>query len=130
MINNKMKAEEFKTIPLAREDVNVSKVVTKGNTYRLSKKVDIETKTEQVELLSENVRFKEIEKNEYIDDYPDTRTEGNILIIPVVKEIEIVTKQLVLVKEVHVEKTVINAIHDVEYDIKSEHLEISKTDVK
>jgi len=125
-----MKAEEFKTIPLAREDVNVSKVVTKGNTYRLSKKVDIETKTEQVELLSENVRFKEIEKNEYIDDYPDTRTEGNILIIPVVKEIEIVTKQLVLVKEVHVEKTVINAIHDVEYDIKSEHLEISKTDVK
>ena len=112
-----------RTIPIIKEEVNIKKSVS-SNTIMVNKTSDITSHVSKVNLISENVVIEEIIINREISEFPEIRELDNVLIIPIVKEVEVVTKQKILVKEIHVHKATTETTKDVPYTIREERVEI------
>jgi uncharacterized protein (TIGR02271 family) len=89
-------------IPVAVEEVEVGKRIVETGRVRISKKV-----TEHEELIEEPVVHEQVEVTRvpvgtYIDQPAEVRYEGETMIIPVVREVLVVEKRLMLEEEIHV----------------------------
>jgi len=97
-------AEEI--LPLAEESATVHKreVVTG--------KVRVRTVTDTVEELAKanlqraSVEVTRMPVDKVVDTAPEIKTEGDVTIVPVLEEVLVVTKQLVLKEELHIRRRV------------------------
>jgi uncharacterized protein (TIGR02271 family) len=92
------------TVPIAEERA----VVEKRRVVTGRVRVGIETAEEQAlvpaELEGEAVEIERIPLGHDIDAVPPVRTEGETTIVPVVEEILVVEKRLVLKEEIHIRR--------------------------
>jgi len=99
-----MKVEEV-AVPLVEERAIVGKRVIETG------RVQVRTRTEQreelveAELAREEVEVERVPIGREIDVVPAVRQEGDVTIVPVVEEVLVVQKRLVLVEEVHLRRT-------------------------
>ena len=91
-------------IPLIEEVATVDKqaVVTGRVTVRTM--TELHEEIVQEELADENVEVTRIPIDRVVETMPQLRTEGEVTIVPVFEERLAVTKQLVLVEEVHIRR--------------------------
>jgi len=103
MANNpdKKKPLSFKVL---EEQAQVDKEVTEKGKVRIVKKVHSTNEKINVDVKSEEVKVERVTINEYVETPPPVRYEGNTTIIPVVKEVAVVEKRILLVEEIHVTK--------------------------
>ena len=113
-------------LSLAKEEAELMTVVVPKATYSIEKVVRTEKKSHDLTLRSEHIDFEEIEIGREISVYPEIRYEGDTTIIPVVKEVEIITTKLILVKELHIKKVQKSSAKEVEIETRFEALEIKK----
>ena len=93
------------TIPVIEEQLTVDKRVIEKGRVRISKKVRETDETVNIPLVQENVQVERVPINQFIaEPPPPVRYEGNVMIIPVLREVVIVEKRLVLVEELRVTK--------------------------
>jgi stress response protein YsnF len=99
-----LEAEEI--LPLVEETATVHKrAVVTG-------KVRVRTVTGTVEdlaranLQSDSVEVTRVPVDQVVDTAPEIRTEGDVTIVPVLEEVLVVTKQLVLKEELHIRRRV------------------------
>ena len=92
------------SINVIEEQVKVEKEIIEKGKVRIVKKVKEDAETITGPVLSEEVRIEKVPVNKLIENAPQVRYEGDTMIIPVVKEVIVVEKKLVLVEEVHVTK--------------------------
>lgn len=88
------------------EQAQVDKKVIEKGTVRIVKKVNTEDATINVDLKTEEIKVERITVNKYVDAPPVVRYEGNTTIIPVIKEVAVVEKKLLLVEEIYITKTI------------------------
>ncbi len=88
------------------EQAQVDKKVIEKGTVRIVKKVNTEDETINVDLKTEEIKVERITVNKYVDTPPVVRYEGNTTIIPVIKEVAVVEKKLLLVEEIYITKTI------------------------
>lgn len=88
------------------EQAQVDKKVIEKGTVRIVKKVNTEDETINVDLKTEEIKVERITVNKYVDAPPSVRYEGNTTIIPVIKEVAVVEKKLLLVEEIYITKTI------------------------
>ncbi|RIV23451.1 DUF2382 domain-containing protein [Fibrisoma montanum] len=94
-----------RTIPVIQEQVRIDKEVVETGHIRLSKLVHEEEQTVDVPTTHEEVNVHRVTINQYVDvPPPPIRYEGDTMIIPILREVVVVEKRLVLVEEVHVTK--------------------------
>jgi uncharacterized protein (TIGR02271 family) len=91
-------------IPVVEENIHIDKRIMDADKVRISKKVNTEDVTVNVPTTHEEVTVKHIAVNQYVDSPPSVKQEGDVTIIPIVKEVLVVEKRLMLVEEVHVTK--------------------------
>lgn len=94
--------EEVAAIPLVEERLSIAKrQVEKG---RLRVHVTVEEREETVteQLLRDDLQIERIPRNIRLTEVPRVRIEGNTTIVPVVEEVIVVEKALVLVEEIHI----------------------------
>jgi uncharacterized protein (TIGR02271 family) len=93
------------TIPVIEEQLTVDKRVVEKGRVRISKKVRETDETVNIPLVQENVQVERVPINQFIaEPPPPVRYEGNVMIIPVLREVVVVEKRLVLVEELRVTK--------------------------
>jgi len=63
---------------------------------------------------------------EPVDAMPETRTEGDTLIIPVVREETVVTKRLVLVEEIHLTRKTVKSEKTFPVVLRTEEVTINR----
>lgn len=97
-------AEGEKVIPVIEENLQVEKKVVEEKKLQLTKKVNTEEVTVNIPVIVEKVRVERVPVNKPVDSAPETRQEGDTTIIPVVKEVLVVEKRLMLVEEIHITK--------------------------
>lgn len=114
------------TIPLFSETLHVdTRPVVTG-------RVRVETKTELVEewaraeLESSAVEVTVVPVNRPVDAVPDVRTVGDVTIIPVVEEVLVVTKRLVLKEELHVTRRLSTETVEVPVGLRKQHAVVSR----
>lgn len=93
-------------LPVIEEQLRVDKKVVEKDSVRIIKKVHEEEVPVTTPYFSEEVNVEHIPVNKYVDEraLPQIRMEGDKTIIPVLKEVVVVEKKIILVEELHVTK--------------------------
>jgi uncharacterized protein (TIGR02271 family) len=99
-----MKVEE-KTIPLVEERAIVSKRVVPKGRVQVSARVEQREEIVEADLMHEEVEIDRVPVGIEVDSVPPVRQEGDITIVPVVEEVLVVEKRLVVVEEIRLRRT-------------------------
>ena len=89
-------------IPVIEEQIQISKQVVETGRVRISKTVHEDEQLIDLPLLHEEFHVERVAVNQYVDSPPAVRVEGDTTVYPVLKEVVVVEKKLILVEEVHV----------------------------
>lgn len=102
-------------IPLVEEQAIVGKRIVE--TGRVSVRTHVEERTEFVRdaITREDVEVTRVPVDRMVDDVPVVRTEGDTTIIPIVEEVLVVEKRIMLREEVHIRRR--TSIEPVEQEV-------------
>lgn len=120
------KQDEIAAIPLVEERVSIEKRQVESGRVRVRISVAEREERVPVELAHDDVEVERVPKNVTVAELPGVRLEGNTTIIPVVEEVVIVEKRLVLVEEIHVRRKTATTTHEVPVTLRSEQVEIER----
>ena len=104
MTKQRDKATEVEVIALAEEDAKIGKREVTTGRVRIETKVDEVADIAHATLESETVEVERVPINREIAEAPAVRTEGDLTIVPIVEELLVVEKRLVLKEEVHIRR--------------------------
>jgi uncharacterized protein (TIGR02271 family) len=118
--------DESMRIPVIEESARIERVQTVVGKVRIDKTV--QERIEQIDepLVTEEVEVERVTINRPVDEAPSIRHEGNTLIIPLLEEVLVVEKRLVLREEVHVRKLSKEVRSPQEVSLRSEQIEITR----
>lgn len=115
------------TIPIIEEQVVVGKKVVETGHVTLSKKVNESTESFEIPLQQEEIVIKRVPKNELVDTMPPaSRYEGDIMIIPVLKEVAVIEKRVMLVEEIHISKLKTEKTETQEVVVRKEEVNVTR----
>jgi len=90
-------------LPLVEEVLNVEKQQTTRK-VRVHTKLEIVEERIEAELTTEEVFVTRKTVNAYVDTAPTIRTVGDLTIIPVLEEVLVLEKKLLLREEIHIQR--------------------------
>ncbi len=114
-------------VPVVREDVVVDKAVIETERVRVKKSVRTREENVSTSAAREIVDVERVAVNRVVDAPPRVRVEGDTTIIPVLEEVLVVEKRLVLREEVHVRKRRVSETREIRVPLRAEHVEIERT---
>jgi uncharacterized protein (TIGR02271 family) len=91
-------------VTILQEELDVQKQTKVTGVVRLNKTVRTVEAAVDEDLISTSISVEHVPINKYVDDVVSTRQEGDTTIIPIMEEVLIVTKQLVLKEEIRITK--------------------------
>ena len=97
-------SSETEVIPLVEEEVRLDKRTMTTGRVRIRTTADVETELAKATLDGETVEVTRVPIDRMVDRAPEIRTEDDVTIIPVLEEVLVVEKRLVLKEELHVRK--------------------------
>lgn len=92
------------TVPLVEERPVIRKRAKETGRVRIRTVVDEREQWVGEDLVHEEAVIERVPVNRIVEQLPEVRREGDVLVIPVVEERLIVEKQLVLKEEIHVRR--------------------------
>ncbi len=116
-------------IPIASERLNIAKRVVDLGELRIHKKVEQIEEVQSVSVTHDELVVERIPMNQPLDAPLQPRTENDVLIIPIMKEVLVVQRQLVLVEEVRVSKRYVTEEHEVREPVRRERVELEDATV-
>jgi uncharacterized protein (TIGR02271 family) len=118
--------EEVAAIPLVEERVSIAKRQVESE--RLEVRISVHEREERVpvELAHDEVEVERVPRNVAVSELPSVRHEGNTTIIPVVEEVVVLEKRMVLVEEIHVRRLSATTTEHVPVVIRSEQATIDR----
>ncbi|WP_400190176.1 YsnF/AvaK domain-containing protein [Hymenobacter sp. B81] len=92
-------------VPVIAEQLRVEKELVETGKVRVSKQVHEEHQVVEMPLVHEELSVEHVPINQYVDVAPPAvRYEGDTTIMPVLREVLVVEKRLLLVEEVRITK--------------------------
>jgi len=119
-----MKKKNIPSLNVLQEQVNIDKKIVESGKVVIHKKVHKEDKDVEVPVSHEEVEIKKVTVNKYVTEAPDVRYEGNTTIIPVIKEVAVIEKKLLLVEEIHVIKHVVEQTEEHVVPLRKEEIQV------
>jgi stress response protein YsnF len=116
------------TVPIVEEELRVEKYEISRGKVRVRTKTEVSDEVARATLEGESVEVTRVAVGREIETAPAVRTEGDLTVIPVVEEIVIVEKRLVLKEEIHLRRTVTREDVAVPVQLRKQHAVIEKAD--
>jgi uncharacterized protein (TIGR02271 family) len=98
------KTRDDELIPIVEEEVRVDKREVVTGRVRIRTIVETLEETARASLDGETVEVQRVPIDRVVDVAPQVRNEGDVTVIPVVEEVVVVEKRLVLKEELHVRR--------------------------
>lgn len=118
--------QEVAVIPLAEERVSVTTREVETGRVRVQVSVGAREVAVPVELCHDEVEVERVPVNRAVSELPSVRLEGSTTIIPVVEEVVVVEKRLVLVEEIHVRRKSVPEVQQIPVLLRSEQVSIDR----
>ncbi len=115
-------------IPLLEETLSVAKRRVETGRVRVEVKVVEREQPFELELDREEVEVRRLPVGTPVDAVPETRREGDTLIVPVVEEEVVVTKRLVLREEIHITRRSVSRTERASVALRSEEAVVSRVE--
>ncbi len=100
----KVRTEDVRVIPVVQEEVTVGKRMVETGITRVTKKVREREEVISEPLRHEKVRVSRVPINRYVEKPLPVRQEGGTIIVPILEEVLVVEKRLLLKEELHISK--------------------------
>lgn len=100
-----MDEQDTEIIELAQEELVVAKRLLETGRVRVRTEVQWRTDHARAELFRDHVEVERVPIDREVDAVPPIREDGDMVIIPVVEEVLVVEKRLVLKEEVRLKRT-------------------------
>jgi stress response protein YsnF len=100
-----MEEEQNLVIPLVEERVSATKREIEIGRVRVHTTVEEREEIVRAELARDTVEVERVPMSVEVSSVPETRQEGEVTVIPVVEEVLVVTKKLMLVEEIRLRRT-------------------------
>lgn len=117
-------------LPLIEETARIDKRVVETGRVRVSTRTETIEQVLRESLRSDRVEVTRVSLNRTLAEgeaLPQVRTENGVTIIPVLEEILVVEKRLVLKEEVHVRQTTSGEDVEVPVMLRRQHAEVERT---
>ncbi len=116
-------------IPLIDEELTVDKRTVVTSRVRVRTVVEEDTGYARAELFQDNVDVTRVPIDRIVDAVPPVREEGDTVIVPVIEEVLVTEKRLLLREEIHLTRR--RSVEAVEQAIplRSTHAVVERTDV-
>lgn len=93
-------------VPVVEEELSVGKRVVEGGGVRVTRRVEEHEEIIRQALKREDVEVVRVPVNRVAQGAESVRQDGDVTVVPVVEEVLVVTKQLVVREELHIRKRV------------------------
>jgi len=123
-----LKIGEHVVLPIIEEDITIGKRMVVDGKVRLRKTVHTETVTVDEAGYVERLDVQRVPINQPIDAAPAIREEGNTLIIPIVQEVIVIEKRLMLVEEVRIVKHIVAIHQPQDVELRREEITVERFD--
>jgi uncharacterized protein (TIGR02271 family) len=115
-------------IPVAEERLSIDKRRVESGTVRVRKHVREDIETVDTPLLHEEVDVERVEINEFIDGPRTVRQDGDVTIIPVIEEVLVVEKRLMLKEEIRLRRRVHETREPQQVTLRREEVEVERVE--
>lgn len=119
---------ETVVIPVIVEELHVDKQLIETGRVRLVKTVHQDEQTVNIPLMREEVTVERVALNQYVDQPPSTRQEGDTTIYPVLQEVVVTEKRLLLVEEIRVTKRQVETHETQSVTLRREEVNVERID--
>ncbi len=119
-------ATEETVIPVLQEEVQVDKRKVETAKVRIKTTVTERQETVDLPLLREEVEVRRVPINRPVDGPVEMRQEGDTLIVPLLEEVLVVQKQLLLKEEVHISKKRTEQHQPEQVTLRSEQVSVER----
>ena len=116
-----------RVIPIIHEQVTFDKRVVETGQVRIAKRTVEHEELVDVPLFREEVSVERIPINQFVEEAPPVRQEGDTMIISVVEEQIVLQKRLVLVEELRVRKQIIEDHKPQQVTLLREEVEVTRS---
>ena len=113
-------------VPLAREELEVGKRTVERGRLRIRKTVRSREELVEQPLQHDEVTVERIAVNREIDAPLQPRYERDALVIPVIEEVLVTRKQLVLKEEIYIRRRCLESMHQERVTLRSEDVEVER----
>ena len=120
--------DDREVIQLVEEQLTIGKRVIAGGTVRVSTRTETHDEIAEVVLDRAEVDVERVPIERAIDTAPSIRHEGDTMIVPVIEERLVVTKQLYLVEELHIRQRTTQHTEKHAVSLRRQHAVIERTD--
>jgi stress response protein YsnF len=98
--------ETIETIPIVEEELKLDKREVVTGRVRVRTVVDVVEEMARASLDEETVEVTRVPVDRVVDEAPGIRTENDVTIVPILEEVLVVEKRLVLKEELHIRRRV------------------------
>ncbi len=121
-----MNEEQDLVIPLVEERVSTAKREVETGRVRVRTRVEERQQMIRSELARDEVEIERVPMNVELSALPEVRQEGGTTIIPIVEEVLIVEKKLVLVEEIRLRRTTASQEYTQPVTIRSQRADVTR----
>ena len=121
-------ASDEMIVPLFEEEARVEKRQVATGRVRIRTMVESAEEIASVALDEEQVDVTRVPINRVVTEAPAIRTENGVTIIPIMEEVLVVEKQLVLREELHVRRLVTTETVEIPVTLRRQHAVIQRLD--
>lgn len=115
-------------IPVAEEQLHVGRDVVQTGAVRLRKEVDDVPAIVREPVFAEAVDVQRVPVGRVVDAPPQTRQEGDVMVVPVVQERLVWRKELVLVEELRISRHVERSTAEMQVPLRRERVVVERFD--
>jgi len=117
-------------IPVAREELGVDKRTVETGRIVVCKTVTTGSEKVEVPLAHDEIDIERVAIDRVVEQLPEQRYEGDVLVIPVLEEVVVVKKQWVLKEELRLRKRSVQTTQEETVALRTEHVEVGRTKAK
>lgn len=113
-------------VPLVQEEVQLGARAVETGRVRIVKRVREEEQLVQRPLLREAVDVQRVPIEQFVEQVPEVREEGNVLIVPVVEEVLVIEKRLMLKEELRISRQRTSEPYSTQVTVRTEEADIER----
>jgi uncharacterized protein (TIGR02271 family) len=119
-------SSEVAAIPLLEERLCVTKRQVETGRVRVHVTVEEREEIIREHLQRDDLHVERVPRNVRVTEEPHVRLEGNTTIVPVVEEVLVVEKALMLVEEVHITRRSTSEMKELPVVVRSERISVDR----
>lgn len=113
-------------VPVVEEELAVGKRVVEEGGVRVTRRIEEHEEIIRQALKRENVEVVRVPVNRVVKGAEPVRQEGDVIVVPMIEEVLVVTKQLVVREELHIRKRVREEVKPERVVLRKQVVEVEK----